>query len=214
MLRMMYFINHFPRIAVTALLLLGASCSSATLSLNSNPPKADVYANTIGGDKPKLVGQTPFSMRASDLRSQYNGGGPFILEVRKPGFQNVRTIITDLGASDLTMVIELPADISFDALESLNDAIDLMFEGQRLARAGRFDDAIQQLKQVQAKRPQLAAAYELEGGIYYVQKKYKEALDAYSVATRINPKNPSATRMRDLLEEQLGKRVPAGKKGP
>jgi tetratricopeptide (TPR) repeat protein len=192
------------------ILLLGASCSTAKFSLNSNPPKADVYATAIGGDKPKLVGQTPLSMRASDLRNEYNGSGPVILELKKPGFQDVKTIVTDLGASDLSLVIELPPDMTFDAIEGINDAIDLMFEGQRLARAGRFSDAIQELKQVEAKRPQLAAAYELEGGIYYVQKKFKEALDAYTIATRINPKNPQAVRMRDLLEEQLGKRVPAG----
>jgi tetratricopeptide (TPR) repeat protein len=213
MLRTMLFNLRISQVLSTALLLLGAGCSSATLAINSNPPKADVYATSVGNEKPRLVGQTPISMKAAELRSQYGGAGPFILELRKPGFQNVRTIVTDLGAADVSMVIELPAEISFEALESLNDAIDLMFEGQRLARAGRLDDAIQQLKQVQAKRPQLAAAYELEGGIYYVQKKYKEALDAYTIATRINPKNPSSVRMRDLLEEQLGKRTPAGR-GP
>src|SRR3954471_5911152 len=89
----------------TTLLLLGASCSTATISVNSNPPKADVYAATIGGDKPKLIGQTPLSMRAAEMRSQYNGSGPFVLELRKTGFQNVRTIVTDLGAADLSMVI-------------------------------------------------------------------------------------------------------------
>jgi hypothetical protein len=199
------------KVVSLSILLLCASCSTATFSLNSNPPKADVYAMPIGSEKPKLIGQTPLSMKASELRSDYNGTGPFILELRKSGFQNVRTIVTDLGASDLSLVIELPTELSFEEIDSINGAIDLMFEGQRLARAGRFEDALQQLKQVESQRPQFAAAYELEGGIYYVQKKFKEALDAYTIATRINPKNPSAVKMRDLLEEQLGKRVPAGK---
>ena len=90
---------------------------------------------------------------------------------------------------------------------------EMMRELDEAILRARFDDAIQQLKQVEAKRPQLAAAYELEGGIYYVQKKFKEALDAYTIATRINPKNPQSVRMRDLLEEQLGKRALAGKGG-
>ena len=200
------------RSLVVLSILMASSCSTAKFSLGTNPDKADVYAGTIGGDKPKLVGQTPISMKASQLKSEYGGTGPFMIEVRKEGFQNVRTIVTDLGASDLTLNLELPPDITYEQMSGMNDAIDLMFEGQRLARAGRFNDALKELKLVQEKRPQLAAAYELEGGILYVQKKYREALDAYTVATRINPKNPSSIRMRDLLEEQLGKRLPAGKK--
>src|ERR1700722_12405751 len=98
------------------LLLLCASCSTAKFSLNSNPPKADVYAMSVGADKPKLIGQTPLAMKATDLKSDYNGTGPFILELRKPGFQNVRTIVTDLGASDLALVIELPPELSFDEI--------------------------------------------------------------------------------------------------
>jgi tetratricopeptide (TPR) repeat protein len=143
---------HFSRIffcsAATAMLLIAASCSTATIAADSNPPGADKTGQCL------------------------------------------------------------------EMVQSLNDAIDLMFEGQRLARAGRFTEALQRLKQVQSQHPQLAAPYELEGGIYYVRKKYKEAIDAYTSATRIHPRNPEATRMRDLLEEQLAKRVPAGKRGP
>jgi hypothetical protein len=44
----------------------------------------------------------------------------------------------------------------------------------------------------------------MEGGIYYLQRKYPDALDAYRLAVRYNPRNAEAIRMRDMLEKKFG----------
>jgi tetratricopeptide (TPR) repeat protein len=92
----------------------------------------------------------------------------------------------------------------------VNALIDRMFETQTLARAGRYEDALEKLRAIEREAPQLAAVYELQGGVYYLMNRYREALDAYSLAAKLNPANPQITRMRQVLETALSsQREPA-----
>lgn len=174
------------------------------LNLQSNPPKAQVYAAPLGGGTPKLLGETPLTVPVPSVQRDYGGSGPVILEFRRNGYLSSKTIITDLSAGDITVNLELQATTGLEDAERLNSVVDSVFEGQRLARVGRADEALARLKQVESQAPQLAATYELEGGILYLQKKYREALDAYSLAVKFNPKAQESIRMRNMLEVALG----------
>ena len=82
--------------------------------------------------------------------------------------------------------------------------MDRIFEAQRLVRASRLDDALKLIEAVQKDAPELSAVYEIEGGIYYLQKKPQESLDSYQTSIRFNPKNMEAIRMRNYLSSKLG----------
>ncbi len=185
---------------------LAGGCATATVTLQSSPPKAQIFVSSLGGSAPKLIGETPFVTSAPQLKSEYGGSGPAVIEFRKDGYNTTKTVITDLGAMELTVSSELRPTTGLEDQEHLNDVVNQVFEGQRLARAGRQQEALSKLKQVEKLAPALAASYELEGGIFYLQKKYKEALDAYSIAARYDPRDAEAVRMRNLLETTLGVR--------
>jgi tetratricopeptide (TPR) repeat protein len=172
----------------------------------SSPSQAEVYVASLGDRKSKLVGETPIKMTAADLSKTYGGAGPVSLEFKKDGYTTVKTIITDLGAADLMINMELPPSSGLEDQVRLNSVIDSIFESQRLAKVGREDDALSKLRALEKEAPHLAATYELEGGIYYLQKKYRQALDAYTLASNYNPKNPQVVRMRNYLEISLGVR--------
>ena len=205
----------------SALLFIGLaaiSCGCATessLKIASNPPQADVYIDSLGNQSPKLAGQTPLVLKSSQIREKFAGSGPVEISIQKSGFEPVKTIVTDMGAGDLNLNVELPPEMVLEEVNGLNDSIDLVFEGQRLARAGRYADALSTIHRVEMQFPQIAASYEIEGGIHFLKKDYNQALDAYRTAIRLNPRNPNAIRMRDILEQRAAQgpgsaRVPAG----
>ncbi|MEO5969694.1 MAG: hypothetical protein ABIQ95_07175 [Bdellovibrionia bacterium] len=186
--------------------VLGSACSTGRITLLSSPSQAEVYVAALGDRKAKLVGETPIKMTSTELAKAYGGAGPIALEFKKDGYSTVKTIITDIGAIDLTVSMDLPPTTGLEDQVRLNSVVDSIFESQRLAKVGREDDALIRLKDLEKEAPHLAATYELEGGIYYLQKKYKEALDAYTLASNYNPKNPQVVRMRNYLETSLGVR--------
>jgi tetratricopeptide (TPR) repeat protein len=189
-----------------SLWVLSSACSTAKITLLSSPSQAEVYVTALGDHKSKLVGETPLKMTSVELSKTYGGAGPLFLEFKKEGYVTVKTLVTDLGAVDLTVNMELPPASGLEDLVRLNFVVDSIFESQRLAKVGREEDALIQLKAIEKEAPHLAATYELEGGIYYLKKRYKEALDAYTLASNYNPKNPQVVRMRNYLEASLGVR--------
>jgi tetratricopeptide (TPR) repeat protein len=196
-------VRHIPVCLLLAAALSSGGCSTATLSLSSSPSEAEVYVRPVGGGEAKLVGKTPLAMKAAQLQDAAGGAGPLFLELRKEGHAPLQTLVTDLSAADLSLTLELKPSPSPGEAEKYNTSIDQLFESQRLARAGRYPDALARLKEVQKVFPELAASYEIEGGIYFLMKQFKSALDAYRQALRFNSANPDALRMRNLLEARL-----------
>jgi len=199
------------KLAFAILLLSMSACSTATLNFDSTPKKAQIYAVPLGGN-PKLIGETPLTIKGPDLATQYQGSGPFFLEFRKEGYVSSRTVVTDLSAIDLTVSVNLTPTNGLEDKDKLNSVISRLFEAQRLGRAGRYDDALTKLKELETEAPQLAAIYELEGGIYFLQRKYNDSLDAYSSAVRKDPNAVEALRMRDKIVKMNGANESGGKK--
>jgi tetratricopeptide (TPR) repeat protein len=198
-----------PSTLLPLLLPLLAGCASTSITLQSSPSGATVFAKPMAGGEARQLGETPLTLKAADI--QKGSFGPVYFEFRKEGHASAKTLVTDLSAQELLISQELAPATGLESMERLNAVLDRVFECQRLARAGRLDDALRRLKELEAEAPQLAAVYELEGGIYYLQKKYAEAYDAYGLAAKHNPGNPEPQRMRSLLAATLGlsDRVPA-----
>lgn len=196
-------------VGITIAFLL-SSCASATVSFDSSPQKADIYvlSGFDQGDG-KKIGTTPLMISGSDIARATGSGGPVYVEMRKDHHRPARAVITDAAAADVRLSLALEPSSGLEDQETTNSAVDLLFESQRLTLSGRYDEAIAKIKQVQKDLPQLAAAYEIEGGAYVMQKRLPEALDAYRIAARINPRNPETLRMRNYLERMLGTEAPS-----
>jgi tetratricopeptide (TPR) repeat protein len=193
--------------ALAALLEL-CGCGTARIELDSDPQKAKVYAIPMKGGQPVLLGETPVTTTGSEVAKQVGGPGPVYFEFRLDGHVTSKTLVSDLSSGVITLRADVAAASGLEDQEHLNSVMENLFDGQRLARAGRFDQALIKLRQVQKEAPQLAIAYELEGGVLFIQKKYKEALDAYGVTLRYNPQDVDALRMRKSLMSQLGVKIP------
>lgn len=203
-------IRSFALFAVASL----SGCSTAMVTLESSPPNAEIFLRQFGTSDAKQIGETPMSLGVGDLRRQYGVNGPVVLEFRKEGYLPYRAVVTDLGATDLTVSGELTAVSGIDEQTKLNKVIDQIFESQTLARSGRHEDALAKLRALEREAPQVAAIYELEGGIFYLQKKFSEAFGAYTLAAKLDPDNAQSVRMRNLLKSVIeSEREPAASKG-
>jgi hypothetical protein len=206
--------NLFVLIALTFVL---SGCATTRVSLFTNPQGAKVFTKPLGTGRFEALGETPLQVKGTDIEKQYEGSGPIIIEFRKEGYQTSSTLVTELSSQDLVINQEMVPQVGLEDLQRINAIIETMFECQRLVKVGRYDEAMTKLKQLEKEAPQISITYEMQGGIYYLLKKYPDALDAYRLAVRYNPRNAEALRMRDMLEKKFGidrDRQPANVEGP
>jgi len=197
--------NIQSAIAAMLIAIFITACSSgSSLSFQSNPGGAEVWIAPMDGTNAKRLGQTPLLIQSDEAQKKAGASGPIIIEFRKDGYLSNKTMITDLYSSEISLTAQLTRSSGLENIESLNLEVDRLFEAQRLVRASRLDDALKLIEAVQKDAPELSAVYEIEGGIYYLQKKPQESLDSYQTSIRFNPKNMEAIRMRNYLSSKLG----------
>ena len=198
----------------SGILIISGCSSSASLKLQSNPGTAEVWIAPLDGTNPKRLGETPLLIQSDDAQKVAGTTGAVVLEFRKDGYVTSRSMITDLVPADISITAQLNRSTGLENIEALNGVVDRLFEAQRLVRAGRLEDALKLADGVEKDAPELSAVYEIQGGIYYLQKKPKQALDAYQSSIRFNPKNTEALRMRNYLMAQLGITAPSSAPTP
>ena len=189
--------------ALTAVFLL-ASCSSTQVAIHTQPTQARVYSKALGIGKLEFLGETPLYLKGDQIEKSFGGSGPIYLEFRKEGFRSTNTIVTELSYVDLNISMEMTPEGAFEDFSTVNTLIDQMFEAQRLVKVKRYAEALTRLSEIKKQAPQVSAIYELEGGIYYLQQRFQDALDSYRTAVKYNPRNAEALRMKNLIEDSFG----------
>lgn len=221
-----------PKLALLiALSLTVAACSSVSMSVNSVPGRAKVFIHPVGAGEAMPVGFTPLVLTKQQLTNAGAKSGPIIVEVQKDDYIPERVLVTETSSVDMKLNFALrrveseqglSAKNSIDDAQSLNLAIDRLFEVRRFISLESYDEALKHLAYIEQTWPFLSATYELKGGIFFLQKKYRDALAAYSMSLKYNPRSVPSAQMRESLEQQLGisgdelvreyevKRIPAG----
>ena len=189
--------------------LLFVSCSSTSVTLNSVPEKAKVVVKPLGSGAVKELGLTPLAVKSDEIEKAFAGSGPLLVEFHKQGYAKRAVLVTDLATQNIDLKVTLDALSGLDDPAEMNAQIETLFEAQRLVRVRRYDEAMKLIGKIKSKVPTLSAPYELEGGVYYISRRFPEALDAYRKAVKLNPRSVEAVRMRDMLEQSLGVSAPA-----
>ena len=197
-------------VLILALVLLG--CSSMTLSVNSTPGKAKVFIRPLGAGESVAVGTTPVVLTRQQLVTAGAQSGPIVVEVQKDEFITEKMLVTESSAVDMKLdfALRLESDLGsgtksgIEDTQSLNQAIDRLFEVRRFISLESYSEALKHLSYIEENWPQLAATYEMKAGIFFLQKKYRDALAAYSMALKYNPRSVSSAQMRETLEKDLG----------
>lgn len=192
------------KLAIYLLIFSIISCASKSrYEFQSTPSNADVYVKPIKHLKYKKLGSTPLVVDSNALIK--SNSGPVYIQFRKSGYKDETILVTEVSSVDLIISRELFRKSGLDDQKSINEVIDLMFEVKNLVQANKYKDALKLVNVLKSMVPQVAAVYELEGGIFFIKKQYYDALGSYRLAARYNPKNPENIRMRDMLEDWFRK---------
>ncbi|MCB0386125.1 MAG: hypothetical protein KDD43_12090, partial [Bdellovibrionales bacterium] len=189
-------------------ILAFSGCSTVTLTVNSVPEKAKVFVRPVGAGEAVEVGVTPVVLSADQLKTADASSGPIIVEVRKDDFRTESVLVTEAAAVDMKLDFALQlvdkdqgqgkgsGNAIADA-QSLNIAIDRLFEVRKFISLESYGEALNHLRYIEDTWPYLSSTYELKGGILFLQKKYRDALAAYALSLKYNPKSVPSAQMRD-----------------
>ena len=196
---------------IVALLLAALSgCATGQMSVQTQPGRAHIFARNLNEQEARDLGEVPIKVGADELKDRYKLVAPFQLEARLEGYQTEKVILAQVDGADINLSLNLKQETGIPLPEKMNEIVEGLFESQSLARTGRYNDAHARLRKVSEKAPELPAIPELEGDIYYLEKRYQEAYSAYGAALKLNPSNGSIQKMRTLLERVInGSRQPA-----
>jgi tetratricopeptide (TPR) repeat protein len=187
------------------LLTAVVACStSTTVIIKSNPDKAKIYVSDFSSEDKKLLGETPFSGRSDEIKKVSNGSGPVFFTLEKEGYFSQRLFVTELNAAELSVNMNLIPERVVEQSAFLDEVISGLFESQRLVKSKRFEEALSLLGKLEEKMPFISSIYEIKGGIYFLQKNYGAALEAFNLALKYNPKNIESRRMKNALLELSG----------
>ena len=180
--------------------LLGLLCAcSSTVQVASNPSGADVWVKPVGSGTEKKLGQTPLNFKPSELEGVPSGSGPLRFRMTKDGYKPVDLIVTDAGASELSVNVDLEAGPGFDNPVVLNSHLEKIFTAQQLIQMKNFDEAQKILEGVRERVPTLAVVHELLGGVYFLKGEKLKSLDAFKRALALNPNSVDAINMTETL---------------
>ncbi|MCB9084413.1 MAG: hypothetical protein H6624_08710 [Bdellovibrionaceae bacterium] len=182
----------------------GMGCTTAKVRIHTNPSGADVFIRPVGEGRLQRIGQTPLFVDSEELRQKYGVAGAVYMEIRKEGHKHDSFFVTELSKIDLNVNRDLVPIRDLEQQRWLNGHIETLFEVRRLVEAKRYDEAMRIIRKLRDVTPYVATIHELEGGIYLLKGKHRDALDSFRLAMKYNPENPDTVKMVRHLERTLG----------
>ncbi|MBU6374424.1 MAG: tetratricopeptide repeat protein [Bdellovibrionales bacterium] len=176
------------------------------MSVRSEPSESEVLVRK-GSAAPVKLGATPFVMTSDNSREWL--GDSFELIVRKEGYAAQSVVVPKLalGASSQVDIVlkeaALPQSCAQQDL-SLNEIASGVAQAQYFLSRRSYEESRRKIQELINKFPGVAALHTLLGNLFYIQKDFQSALEAYRRSKRIQPENAETTRMIEKLSSFKG----------
>lgn len=184
-------------LTLLAISMLLMTCSSAELRVNSSPSEAKVTLISRDGQKEEL-GLTPLTK----ARKSLNTRGPFLIEIQKEGFETKNIFVPDSFYQSqiiLQTLMNKPQQSVTTSPVALdgNKIVREISVIHNLIQRKEFSEAQSKLVNLTTDFPGYSALWSLLGNVYFLQRKWDQAYDAY---TRASDLDPNAADVRSMLE--------------
>jgi tetratricopeptide (TPR) repeat protein len=201
-------------IAYLWMVLVSVSCKTTNeIEIKSNPDKSKVYLIDNSGAK-DLIGETPTSISADDRL--FRSSSLARISVESEGYESESFILNKhnlptrdslvLSLKDKTIGDDGAQKCESISSEKMNElASGVAIVQARMAKK-EYDVALIKLSSLSAKFPYISVVWDLLGNVYYIEKKYESALEAYEKSLAIDSSNASTANIVNRLKELLGKR--------
>ena len=158
----------------------------------------------VGSGASTTLGKTPLNLDGEAIDKAGAGSGPLRVQITKAGYRPLDVLITEIGGKKIDLQANLDPAPGYTEPFVFNKSMEKVFEAQQLIRAGRYDEALKLVKDIQAAVPQLSVAYELEGGIQMIKGDKVAAADALRRAVALNPASADALGMLNKVQAKGG----------
>lgn len=201
-------------IAYLWMVLMSVSCKTTNeIEIKSNPDKSKVYLIDNSGAK-DLIGETPTSISADDRL--FRSSSLARISVESEGYESESFILNKhnlptrdslvLSLKDKTIAADSAEKCESISSQTMNElASGVAIVQARMAKK-EYDVALIKLSSLSAKFPYISVVWDLLGNVYYIEKKYESALEAYEKSLAIDSSNASTANIVNRLKELLGKR--------
>lgn len=183
------------------LFILGMIHGCGTVSIRTTPPEAEVHILHAGKEETALLGKTPYESDVGAIGNMVNEG-PIAIVVKKSGYIPQTYFLPNLFSGsltiDATLIPNLPTNYS-----EVNRIVGLSFQGERYILQKRFDEAVKIAEEIKQINPNITSAYHLLGTVYFLKNEMKESRFAWIRALELDPNDPEAKTMLDIVEKKL-----------
>jgi tetratricopeptide (TPR) repeat protein len=186
-----------------------AGCAGGQLTVESDPPGADIFVVASGGVKQKL-GVTPMILTPSLQPTVFAPDAQ--IQISKSSYRSESFLIPpQAGGAVVRIQAKLSDDLMSKTCEnsanSLTEATDAIAQIQRTIYKKNYPEAERALMNAISKYPSVPAFHSLLGNVYYLQRNLDKALEAYQRSNALQPQNGETSRM---IEKIRGIRMPSG----
>lgn len=184
--------------------LLLSSCTTTQLSINSEPPGAEVVIVNDDGREDKL-GQTPLNL-TPEMMERFPTNN-WRVSLNKTGFIKDQLFIEtkmfrELGRISIKLTPEANWKEAYqdnNAYKYLNDVSSMSAEIQASTVKGDFGKAESLATSLVTRYPKLSVGWNLLGNIYYLQKRIDKAVESYQKSLAINPEDQVTKGILDRI---------------
>jgi hypothetical protein len=174
------------------LLLAGGGCATSSLTVDSNPPGAQVSV-ADGSNNQKVLGPTPIVLTPSNFPELYTAGET--LTVSKQGFHSqVIFVPTSHVTANGSLKVNLKAE-EVGQTNQANEIAEQVAHAQQLLFKKDLTEAERVLRELTEKHATIAVFYSLLGNVYYLKKDLSKALSSYERALTLEPNNLDIQKM-------------------
>jgi tetratricopeptide (TPR) repeat protein len=189
---------NFRRSALTTQLLLTVACG--TMRVSSNPEGATISFQDQAGKASKL-GITPLVMPIKEFDKATNGRAVSLV-IEKTGFAPVYVGVPETANANFQIDVPLmPAKECKP--HDVNEILTLVLQTEKLIAEEKFEEALAAVGKIKELDGDIGAAFQLEGTIYLLTKKFDLSRLAWTEALRLTPKNKDIQRALELVDRKM-----------
>lgn len=125
-----------------------------------------------------------------------------MMNVNVKGQGNMYNSDVDFDLNDPNVIVTIETDDTEDSMFDEKKANKLHSKAQKLARTGRYQEALTLLKEAEPLTENPAKILSLQGSALYKLNRIDSAKDAWNESLRYDPKQPEIKRMLSWLEKE------------
>nr|HPI40704.1 hypothetical protein [Pseudobdellovibrionaceae bacterium] len=182
-------------------------CASK-LSIQTDPPQADVFVSIEGKADKNKVGQTPLELTEPQLHEMLKITPETASWVEftfvKPNFETKTVFLPSSRFGELSRTFKIKLNPNEDSSTTVTRMMRYFFNAKKFAETKQYEQAHQEIDKIVALDNKIAQAYVMKGGVYFLQNNLEDSTLNYRKALEIDPSFSEAIQMLDRIKAKSG----------